>query len=182
MVLEGNIFNFQSIFQKELFTTQGFDVILSKPLERSVRFGNEAGSTYSYLATTFAGYFIIFILNFLSQVSDCQNVFISFKGQANHKVQLNTVPTGFESCSYCIHQIFFSYAFIDNVTHFLATCFRSKGQATFTNSLYFFSNINGEAIDTQGRQAYAYTFIFKFCNQIMYQGSKAGVIGTAQRY
>ena len=51
-----------------------------------------------------------------------------------------------------VHQIFFGYAFIDNIAHALAACFRCEGKAAFAHSLYLFGKVDGKAVDAQGRQ------------------------------
>ena len=163
-----------------MFATQGFNVVLGKPLESSVGLRYKTRSTYSYLTATFTGDFKIFILNFLRQICNGKNILVSFKGQANHKVQFYTVPARFEGCAYSVHQIFFGNALVDNVAHFLTACFGSEGQAALAYCLYFFSNVNGEAVDTQGRKAYADTFFFELCDKVVHQRSEAGIIRTAQ--
>ena len=149
-------------------------------MESSVRFRYEGRSTYSNLAATLAGNLEISILYLARQIGNCQYVLVSFIGQADHKVQLNTVPAGFKGCTDSIHQILFGNALVDNVTHFLAACFRSKGQTALTHCLYLLSDSNTEAVDTQRRQRNADAFILKFANHFMYERCQAGIIGTGQ--
>ena len=151
-------------------------------MESSIRLRYEGRSTYSNLAATLTGNLEIFILYLARQISNRQYILISFIGQANHKVQLNAVPTGFKRCTDSIHQILFGNALVDNVTHLLAACFRSKGQAALTHCLYLLGDSNTEAVNTQGRQRNAYAFVLKLANHLVYERSQAGIIGTGQRY
>ena len=151
-------------------------------MESSVRLRYEGRSTYGNLATTLTGNLEIFILYLACQISNRQHILISFIGQTYHKVQLNAVPAGFKCCTDSIHQILFCYALVDNITHLLAACFRSKGQTALTHCLYLLGDSNTEAVDTQRRQRNADAFILKLANHLMYQRSQAGIIGAGKGY
>ena len=151
-------------------------------MESSVRLRYEGRSTYSNLATTLTGNLEIFILYLACQISNRQYILIGFIGQTDHKVQLNAVPARFKRRTDSIHQILFGNALVDNVTHLLAACFRSKGQTALTHCLYLLGDSNTEAVDTQRRQRNADAFILKLANHLMYQRSQAGIIGAGKGY
>ena len=67
----------------------------------------------------------------LGQASNTLDVFISFRGKANHEIQLAPAPTRRKRSINSAEQVFFGHTFIDDITQALRARLGSKRQAAF---------------------------------------------------
>ena len=99
---------------KSFYNLRGFiEGELTDPLKRCVRFGNKGGHADVYLSFAPNGF-----SNFLHKaykVSDRVNICICFRWQANHKVQLDDLPSQGKSIFNGFYNFFFANIFIDHI-------------------------------------------------------------------
>ena len=121
---------FKSGFQHFKTAFQGFDIAQRRPLKRCKRLGDE---------TVHGNYQIAFIkggIHLFSYPTDHRyhffDITVSFPWQAQHIIQLDIFHTCCRCQFYGIKNMFFGNAFIDDITHFHAACFRSHSHRPLT--------------------------------------------------
>ena len=181
VIVKGNCPVGDMLLQKFLAALEFFNGQLPEPLERRIGFRHKAGNGYRDLDAPLALDFRIEVNDFFRELGNADNIFIGFRRQAHHKVELNLFPALLEGRSAGIHKVFFRNALVDDIAQTLRACFGRKGQTGLSDLLHLMRQINREAVNTQGRQGEAHFLILKAEHQIINQAPQAGIIRRGQR-
>ena len=173
----GNVLVIDESLDVLLFPFDFFDWQLAEPLEGRVRLGHEARYGDSDLAVVLASHFTVEVEDLIGQVGNAGQVFVRFRRQAHHKVELDRRPAVLESVFTSCQQIFFGNALVDDVAQALGSCFRREGQAALADLLDFLGNVDRKAVDPQRRQTDTDFLALELIQELIDQFGQTGIIG-----
>ena len=128
------------------------DCILRFPLKRCERFWYKRGCRNGYthrLALWLFGTFVICINYRLTKAGNCGYIIHCFGRQTNHKIKFYRSPAACKSSCASLQKFIFTNIFIDNITHTLTACLRSKGKSALAYGFNLIHNVIGKAVNTQ---------------------------------
>ena len=95
------------------------------------------------------GHFAVQVEDLIGQIGNAGQVFIGFRRQAHHEVELDRGPAVLEGIFTGCQQIFFGDALVDDVAQALGPRFGRKGQAALADLLDLLGDVDGKAVDPQ---------------------------------
>jgi hypothetical protein len=88
----------------------------------------------------------------VGQIGDTIQIFLRFRGQADHEVQLDAVPASLESCLHHLFEILIRHVLVNHVAQTLGSRFWSKGEPSLACLLNVLGQLHGEGVQPQGGQ------------------------------
>ena len=163
--------------QKLLFCTH------LRPLEGGKGLWHKEGGAchdLDFAMALFFGYGVIIDLGDLfRQQGDALHILLLLCGQAQHKVQLYSIPASLKGLHGPLEDHFLCQSFVDHIPEPLGAGFRREGQAALFYILHLAHDIQGEGVNAQGRQGDIDLFCPAFLNEEIHQLRKMGVVAGA---
>ena len=156
---------------------------LRLPLEWAVRLGDEARRRYGYLDTA------VFVLcvhapavqHLVRHLRDADYVFVRLRRQAEHIIQLHTVPAAGKGYRAGVQQVLLRDVFVYRVAQALAATLDGEGQAAFAHLLELLHKLDGEVVRAERRQGQADTAALAVFKHPVAQLRQLPVVAGAQR-
>ena len=80
-----------------------------------------------------------------------------------------------------LHEVLLCHALVDDVAQALRARFRCERQARLSHLLHLVGEVDGEAVDAQGRQREADLLVAEVRHEVVDETAEAGVVGRRQR-
>ena len=127
---------------------------LRLPLEGAVRLGDEAGRAdgYPHAALLIGRILPPDVQHLRGKVGDAAHVLIRLRGQAEHEIELDSVPAALEGYAAGVQQVVFRYVLVYDVAQALRPGLGREGQAAAPYLLQAAHELHGEVVRAQGGQ------------------------------
>ena len=169
------------LLEELLAALELLDGQLAEPLERRVRLRHEAGDGDRDLAAALALDLGVEVDDLLGELGNADDILVRLRRQAHHEVELDLLPALTEGSAAGLHEVLFRHALVDDVAQALRARFRREGQARLPHLLHLVGEVDGEAVDAQGRQGEADLLVAEVRHEVIDESAEAGVVGRRQR-